>query len=323
MKKISLFAVMVAAVVLVLSGCGRGPGIDDMEMPDDMPMAPAYVGTWYFSGAVAVDLEATAFTVTAGDGTTPLGTEGHFAMLTKIVVKGTVAAQGEALMLTVGTDENSIELTFADTVPEAEQGQATAAITELLMQADDQPVMIAINAEADPVTMTVTGSFTTTLLGMPPGTPLTACKGQQCPVCDSHGRSYWQAASAELVTACLRARLLEVEALNDDGETPLHRAAQFNGSPAVIKVLVDAGADVNAPRNDGKTPLHSAARGNDNPAIIAALVDAGADVNAEDDRGKTPLHDATDPNIVAALRAAGAECGEGYVFTASGCEKSS
>ena len=34
-KKISFFVVTVAAVTLVLSGCGKGPGMDDME-PDDM-----------------------------------------------------------------------------------------------------------------------------------------------------------------------------------------------------------------------------------------------------------------------------------------------
>ena len=42
------------------------------------------------------------------------------------------------------------------------------------------PVMIDIDAEADPVTMTVTGSFITTLLGLPMGTELKACMGTSC-----------------------------------------------------------------------------------------------------------------------------------------------
>ena len=45
------------------------------------------------------------------------------------------------------------------------------------MTADDAPVMIDIDAEADPVTMTVTGSFITTLLGFPMGTELTSLHG--------------------------------------------------------------------------------------------------------------------------------------------------
>ena len=178
-QKISLFVVTAAAVALVLSGCSRGPGTDDMEMPDEQPTMPSLDGTWYFAAAV-VEVEAGAFTVTAGDGTVALGTEGHFAMITMVVVKGTIAAQDGAYMLTVGTDADSVDLTFAPTVPEAAQGTATAVVTGLLMTADDAPVMVDIDAEADPVTMTVTGSFITTLLGLPMGTELVACMGTPC-----------------------------------------------------------------------------------------------------------------------------------------------
>ena len=94
MKKISLFVVTAAAVALVLSGCSRGPGTDDM-MPDEQAMMPSLDGTWYFAAAV-VEVDAGAFTVTAGDGTMALGTEGHFAMITMVVVKGTIAAQDGA-----------------------------------------------------------------------------------------------------------------------------------------------------------------------------------------------------------------------------------
>ena len=175
-KKISFFVVTVAAVTLVLSGCGKGPG---MDMPDEQSMAPAYVGEWHFTGAV-VELEAAAFTVTVDGGGMPLGMEPPFSLITKVVVKGAIAAEDGAFMFTVGEDAESVQLTFAAPVPEADKPAATAVATGALKAADDASVMIEIDAEADPVTMTVTGSFITTLLGMPPGTALTACKGAPC-----------------------------------------------------------------------------------------------------------------------------------------------
>ncbi len=180
MKKISLFVVTAAAVALVLSGCSRGPGTDDM-MPDGQAMMPSLDGTWYFAAAV-VEVDAGAFTVTAGDGTMALGTDVPFSMITKAVVKGTIATiagQDGAYMLTVGTDAQSVDLTFAAIVPIAQQGQARVLATAALMEAGNAPVMIDIDAEADPVTMTVTGGFITTLLMEP---MVTACMGAPCMV---------------------------------------------------------------------------------------------------------------------------------------------
>ena len=72
----------------------------------------------------------------------------------------------------------------------------------------------------------------------------------------------------------------------------MHHAARATPDPAVIAVLVQAGADPNAPDLNGGTPLHEAAGSNSNPGIIAALLEAGADLDAPDSRGNTPLHSA-------------------------------
>ena len=45
-----------------------------------------------------------------------------------------------------------------------------------------------------------------------------------------------------------------VNAKNDDGETPLHYAA-FVGQKEIAELLIAKGADVNAKGDDGNTPL--------------------------------------------------------------------
>ena len=74
---------------------------------------------------------------------------------------------------------------------------------------------------------------------------------------------------------------------------------------------IDAGADARVQDDMGRTPLHFAASRSTDPAVITLLIEAGADVNAMDHEGLTPLDRATDPAIIETLRRAGAECGEG------------
>ncbi len=74
------------------------------------------------------------------------------------------------------------------------------------------------------------------------------------------------------------------------GRTPLHFAA-IHGQTEVVKILLKAGAEVNANEEPGWTPLHLAAyRGHTEMAKL--LLEAGAEVNAKDERGRTPLHNA-------------------------------
>lgn len=94
------------------------------------------------------------------------------------------------------------------------------------------------------------------------------------------------------------------------GMTALHYAAQF-GHVEVAKVLVSAGADINAHDEKGATPLHLAA-GFNQPAGLRWLLEHGADVEAEDSFGNTALGQAAlsgKTELVEALLAAGADPG--------------
>ena len=56
----------------------------------------------------------------------------------------------------------------------------------------------------------------------------------------------------------------------------------------MVAVLLAAGADLEARAEGGATPLHEAARFSETPAVVAALLDAGADPAARDAEGRTP-----------------------------------
>ena len=76
----------------------------------------------------------------------------------------------------------------------------------------------------------------------------------------------------------------DVNARSNDGSTVLMCAAMY-GNPGVVHELVNAGADVNAKDNLGNTALMRAVEYNDNTDMISALIDAGADVNAVNNSG--------------------------------------
>ncbi|XP_063969610.1 uncharacterized protein LOC129281433 isoform X2 [Lytechinus pictus] len=74
------------------------------------------------------------------------------------------------------------------------------------------------------------------------------------------------------------------------GFTPLHRAA-LRGDPAIITLLLEHGADVNALNDYGETPvMYACKRGN--PKNVSLLLDAGSQLDAEDHQGRKPVHHA-------------------------------
>jgi len=91
------------------------------------------------------------------------------------------------------------------------------------------------------------------------------------------------AAGATLLTA------LPIKAMR--GGTPLHGAAN-SGSLERARDLLEKGADINAQNNNGNTPLHVAVWSSDPAMVVTRLIEKGADINAQDNNGLTPQYQA-------------------------------
>jgi uncharacterized protein len=85
----------------------------------------------------------------------------------------------------------------------------------------------------------------------------------------------------------LLAQHVDVNAVEADGSTALHWAAQRN-SDEIASLLIAAGANVNAATRYNITPLTFAAT-NGNAALIERLLKAGANANATSEEGETAL----------------------------------
>ena len=101
----------------------------------------------------------------------------------------------------------------------------------------------------------------------------------------------------------------EVDAGTSTNSTPL-RAAAFNGHLDIVRCLAENGADVNARRiSDLSTPLIVACY-NDRIDVVSYLLENGSDIHLEDNIGNTALHDAArrgHVELVGKLLALGAE----------------
>ena len=93
-----------------------------------------------------------------------------------------------------------------------------------------------------------------------------------------------------------------VRSPNASGRTPLHLLCEGSrpyhggaaGRAAVLRVLVEHGADANAPDGRQRTPLHAACAAGD-VVLVRALLGAGADERRADDRGRLPVQVAAPP----------------------------
>ena len=91
-----------------------------------------------------------------------------------------------------------------------------------------------------------------------------------------------------------------------------------DATPESIQEFIDLRSDVNAKAENGDTPLHMAAEYNKNPEVITTLIKAGAEVNAKNMFGRTALDNTISPMIAKkpkpknaeVLRAAGGKLGK-------------
>jgi ankyrin repeat protein len=115
--------------------------------------------------------------------------------------------------------------------------------------------------------------------------------------------------NGDILRICIDAGA-DVDTTDDGGVAPLHWAVYLQ--PHEIRVLVDAGARVDVADRLGQTPLHWACKEQWSSSYENAecLVKAGADVNIHDGDGMTALHYAAayqDAALVAMLTDAGAD----------------
>jgi len=75
----------------------------------------------------------------------------------------------------------------------------------------------------------------------------------------------------------------------DEGLSPLHQAALMGRTEIVAALVAHPSCDVNIENHRGSTPLHKAAS-KGFPAIVRLLLDHGANVDAVDSSERTPLH---------------------------------
>lgn len=100
-----------------------------------------------------------------------------------------------------------------------------------------------------------------------------------------------------LMLAALKGRLAQCEALikrrahvNKPGWTPLHYAASHPGeqAPALVQLMLDHHAYIDAASPNGSTPLMLAAMYG-NRKVVGQLLDAGADATLKNEQGLTAL----------------------------------
>ena len=120
-----------------------------------------------------------------------------------------------------------------------------------------------------------------------------------------------QNSDIQAVITLLADTTTKLEARNSKGRTPLHCVTSYK----IVKDLLAAGANINALDKNGDTPLHVAILTQRVP-VVQVLLQSGADVTLKNSyKGDTPLHIAVDPScrhatMVQLLMKSGAQANE-------------
>ena len=113
---------------------------------------------------------------------------------------------------------------------------------------------------------------------------------------------HWAALRADLVAAeLLLDAEADVHAVDEFNCTPLTYAVS-GAVPRLVELLLLSGAHVNHVNNRGDYPLHYAARHKDDLETVRILVRAGAQIDAKNPLGNTPFAGAAITNKTAAGR---------------------
>lgn len=96
-------------------------------------------------------------------------------------------------------------------------------------------------------------------------------------------------------------RVRHLDIVDEDGATALHVAAA-GGHLKALKLLIEAGADVNAKDDEGSTPLHQAVATNQYECVAELAKADGIDLEARDATLATPLLVAATLNLVTIVK---------------------
>ncbi len=118
---------------------------------------------------------------------------------------------------------------------------------------------------------------------------------------DQYGRNPLHTAAFsgdfEVVRNLIEYGLADINATDVYGSTPLHWALGGHnfkdGSPSVLRLMLEQGADINLQNQIGRTPLHHASV-NGMLEFVRLLLEHGADVEVKDSAGKTASQEADD-----------------------------
>jgi Ankyrin repeats (3 copies)/Ankyrin repeats (many copies) len=91
---------------------------------------------------------------------------------------------------------------------------------------------------------------------------------------------------SEVVKLLLEAKA-EVDSKSNYGRTPMSWAA-WNGHSEVVKLLLEAKAEVDSKDSNGRTPM-SLAAWNGHSEVVKLLLEAKAEVDSKDSNGRTPM----------------------------------